>query len=754
MSSEEKAPSKIATIARRTFLVSAGVVGGGVALGLTLSPNRLKIHRDDVASGDEIILNTWVKLTPDNKITVIIPHSEMGQGVGTGLAQMLAEEMDADWETVAIEQAPADDRYINSDLGRGYIIGEGAQIPGFVYPMLDFTFLQLAKGMVGQLTGGSTAIRLTGYHGMRRAGAAAREMLTRAAAKEWGVPVNSVRAESSTLYHDASNRAAPYGAFSAAAAKFTPNLKPALKSPADYKIVGSPKPRLDLPEKVNGAAQFGMDVIVPGMKYAAIAQAPVFGARAVAVADPANAAHQIVNLGDAVVTVADSYWEASNALRQLNIEWQGGDATLSSDALRAKHNAHLEETRHEEVMEKVGNAPAILQSSDTHSVEYAVPYLAHATMEPLNCTASVQDGKCDLWVGHQNPITARDETAKLLGLKKSNVTVHNTYLGGGFGRRSKTDNVIQAARVAAEIGVPVKLIWSREQDMSNDFYRPAVVSRMRGVLENGAISAMSHAYVYADAGMPDSERPFAFQYDVPNKRIARHPYPSPIPVGAWRSVDFTQMGFFNESFIDELAHKAGADPLDFRLTHKTDPRHRAVLERLADEANWGRPLTPGASQGVAIIDSFESIVGQVAEISVEDDNRIRIHRLTSVVDCGQVINPNAAEAQIHSSVIFALSAVFFGEITLENGEVAQQNFPDYDMVRLRNAPKQAVHFMQNHLPPGGLGEPGTPPVAPALTNAIFAAVGARHPRAAADTGGLSERIKIARNNVVLHRKRD
>lgn len=725
MSNEDNKSSKVATIARRTFLVSAGVVGGGVALGLALSPNRLKIYQESVADGDEVILNTWVKLTPDNQLTVIIPHSEMGQGVGTGLAQMLAEEMEADWSTVHIEQAPASDQYVNSDLGRGYIIGDGARIPGFAYPMLDFAFLQLAKGMIGQITGGSTAIRLTGYHGMRRAGAAAREMLMRAAAKEWGVPVQSVRAEESVLYHDESNRSAPFGAFADAAARFKPNLKPAMKSPADYKIVGTPKPRLDIPEKVTGAAQFGMDVMVPGMKYAAIAQAPVYGARTVSVKDPGKAAPQIVDLGDAVVVVADSYWEASKAIGQLEIAWDGGDTTLRSDILRETHASHLSEARHEEVVDKAGDAPAKLEAGDALSVEYAVPYLAHATMEPMNCTAHVHDGQCEIWVGHQNPITARDDAADALGMNKSDVIVHNTYLGGGFGRRARTDNVIQAARVAADIGKPVKLIWSREQDMSNDFYRPAIVSRMQGLVEDGKVSAMAHAYVFSDAGMPDSERPFAFQYDVANKRIARHPYDSPIPVGAWRAVDFTQMGFFNESFMDELAHRAGADPLAFRLAHKSDPRHRAVLERLADEARWGRPETPGAAQGIAIVDSFEAIVGQVAEITIEDNNRVRVHKVTSVVDCGQVINPDAAEAQIHSSVIFALSAVFFGEITLENGKIVQQNFPDYDMIRLRNAPRQPVHFMESDLPPGGLGEPGTPPVAPALTNAIFAGSGTR-----------------------------
>ena len=723
--SDQSGTSKAMKIGRRALLVSAGVVGGGVALGLALSPNRLKIYQDDVAESGETILNTWVKLTPDNRLTVIIPHSEMGQGVGTGLAQMLAEEMEADWDTVSIEQAPATDAYINSDLGRGYIVGEGAKIPGFVYPMLDFTFLQLAKGLVGQITGGSTAIRLTGYHGMRRAGAAAREMLMRAAAKEWDAPMSALRAEASVIHHDASGRSAPFGAFADAAARFTPTLKPDLKTPTDYKIVGSSKPRLDIPEKVTGGAQFGMDVIVPGMRYAAIAQAPVTGAQATAISKSTNADHRIVDLGDAVVVVADSYWEASNTLSQLTITWEGGDAAIDSELLRKRHNAHLVETRHEEVMDKEGDAANMLAADPTLSVEYAVPYLAHATMEPMNCTAHVRDGACELWLGHQNPIAARDDAADLLGLKKSDVIVNNTYLGGGFGRRGRTDNVLQAVRVSQEIGAPVKLIWSREEDMQNDFYRPAIVSRMRGLVEDGAIKAMDHAYIFADAGMPDSERPYAFQYDVPNKRIARHPYESPIRVGAWRSVDFTQMGFFNESFIDELAHSVNADPLAFRLAHKSDPRHRAVLERLAQEADWGRPKTPGASQGVAIVDSFESIVGQVAEVTVDADKRVRLHRLTSVVDCGQVINPDSAEAQIHSSVIFALSAVFFGEITLRNGEVVQRNFPDYDMVRLANAPAQSVHFIKSAQPPGGLGEPGTPPVAPALANAIFAATGER-----------------------------
>jgi isoquinoline 1-oxidoreductase beta subunit len=728
MNDDRKSGSKLGKTTRRTFLVSSGLLGGGLALGLTLAPNRLKMSSPAALSGSEILLNTWVKITPDNQLTVIVPHSEMGQGIGTGLAQMLAEEMEADWDTVSIEQAPADDAHVNSDLGRGYILGEGAKIPSFVYPLLDFTFLQISKTAVGQITGGSTAIRFTGYHGMRRAGAAAKDMLLHAAAQRWDVSMDSLRTANSVVYHDDSNRSATFGELSSEAASFTPPLKPALKKAAEYTIVGQPKPRLDVPEKVNGTAVFGMDVIVPNMLYAAIEQAPVYGAKVVSLNSDAVGGQsndiKVVNLTDAVVVVADSYWAASNALANIEIQWAGGRDTLSSAEVHSRHEHDLD-TQSGEVMHSVGNAAAHLETASTVTAQYAVPYLAHATMEPMNCTAWVRGDTCDIWMGHQNPLYARNEAASVLGIDRENVTLHNCYLGGGFGRRSKLDVVSQAVRIAREIDVPVKLVWSREQDMSNDFYRPAIVSRMRGVVAQGRVKAMSHSYVYADAGMPDSERPFDFQYDVPNKEIARIDCPSPIRTGAWRSVDFTQMGFFNESFFDELAHAQGADPLAFRLAHKTDERERAVLERLKVASNWGHPATPGSAQGVAIVNSFGSIVGQVVEIRVDDDLRVKIDRVTSVVDCGLLINPSAAEAQIQGSVIFGLTAALFGEITLKEGQIEQQNFPSYDMLRMANTPRQAVHFLASDHPPGGLGEPGVPAAAPALANAIFAATGTR-----------------------------
>jgi isoquinoline 1-oxidoreductase subunit beta len=716
-----RSPSSVARWTRRTLLVSAGVIGGGLALGVALAPNRLKMGADTAGDG-EIFLNTWVKLTPDNRITVLIPHSEMGQGAGTGLAQMLAEEMDADWETVAIQDAPLTDAYVNSDLGRGYLLGDAAAVPDFMFRFIDFSLLQVARELVGQMTGGSTAIRLTGQYGMRRAGAAAREMLLKAAAAEWEVPRAELEASGSVVRHPASGRSATYGSLATRAAAFTPSLTPPLKDPSAFRIVGQSKQRLDLPGKVDGSAKFGIDVVVPGMRYAAVQLPPVLEARAASVdAGGLPVGAQVLNLGDAVAVVADSYWTASRALAALKVEWTGGLADLSSEGQARMMTAALADSEREKVDAEGNVAEA---DGAVLSAEYAVPYLAHAAMEPLNCTASVRDDACEVWVGHQNVLFARKAVAETLKLPQDRVIIHKMLLGGGFGRRSENDFVTLAVRIAQQAGVPVKTIWSRETDMTNDRYRPAVRSRLEAKLKDGRISALSHVYI--DAGvMPDSERAFEFQYDVPNRRVERVFRRSEVSVGAWRSVDFTQMGFFHESFMDELAHAAGADPFAFRLAHTTDPRIRRVLEQLGADANWGAQLGPRRAQGVAMVRSFETIVAQAVDASVSEDGRIRVHNVVSVVDCGVVVNPVAARAQITGSVIFALTAALFGEITIKDGRVLQRNFPNYDMLRLANTPRQSVRFIESREHPGGLGEPGVPPAAPALINAIFAATGQR-----------------------------
>ena len=539
--------------------------------------------------------------------------------------------------------------------------------------------------------------------------------------------MTSLAARDSVVTHAASGRTATFGALAARAATFSPNLKPALKDSAEYRIVGTSKPRLDLPEKVNGAAQFGIDVVVPGMVYAAVALAPVRDAQVASVDDAAalgrSGVRQVINLRDAVAVIADSYWTASRALEEVGIDWSGGQTDLSSAAIRVQHMSDLD-TGDMEEMDQAGDVSAALASGTALNAEYEVPYLAHATMEPMNCTVSLRGDGADIWVGHQNQLHARNAIAETLRMTPEQVTMHPVYLGGGFGRRGDMDFVTLAARIAQAADAPVKMIWSRETDMANDTYRPAIISRMQGAVENGRITAFASRYIDARSGMPDSERPFAFQYEVPNRDVARVICPSPVPVGTWRAVDFTQMGFFHESFVDELAEAAGADPFQFRMDHAT-PRRRAVLERLRRESGWDRDLPPGQAIGVAMVDSFETIVAQAVHVTVSEDRAVKVNRVISVVDCGRVINPSAAEAQVTGSVIFGLTSALYGEITLEGGGVQQQNFPEYDMLRLSNAPEQAVHFIASDHAPGGLGEPAVPPVTPALCNAIYRATGTR-----------------------------
>ncbi|MGL4239136.1 molybdopterin cofactor-binding domain-containing protein, partial [Tabrizicola sp.] len=474
---------------RRGFLATAGLVGGGLALGIVLAPNRLKMT--DAAPEGQVVLNTWVRVAPDNTVTVIFPHSEMGQGVGTGLAQMLAEEMEADWAQIRIEQAPPTEAYINSDLGRGYILGDAA-IPGFMNRFIDYSFLQIARFAVGQLTGGSTAIRLTGHYAMRRAGAAAKGMLIQAAAEAWGVDASAIRAEAGRVVGP-DGQSATFGELAGAAAAFTPDLAPPLKDPKDYRIVGQPVTRLDLPAKVNGTAVFGMDVTMPGMGYAAVMLPPVMGARVGAVDESGVTARpglgRVLNLGDAVAVLADSYWTASRALEELAITWEGGRTDLSSAAIATEQETALAGAP-EWMIEAgtVGELPV--------TASYSVPYLAHATMEPMNATVHVRTDGAEVWIGHQNMAFARAAVADHLGLSPDQVVINPTYLGGGFGRRGQMDALILAVRIAVEAGTPVKTIWSRETDMTHDWYRPAVQARLAGAVENGRMTAFRHVYTH------------------------------------------------------------------------------------------------------------------------------------------------------------------------------------------------------------------------------------------------------------------
>ena len=715
---------------RRQLLVAGGVAGGGLLLGFAFAgPSRLTSAARAVATGDERLLTTWIKLSPDNTVTIYVPHSDMGQGIHTALPMMAAEEMEADWQLVRMEQAPAARAFANDGLARGYLAGDIA-IPSALLGVTDFSMLKIAEFMNLQLTGGSTAVRFTGHYGMRVAGAAAKEMLTRAAARRWGVPQAEVVAELSHVHHRASGRSASFGELAAEAAELSPPRAPKLKARADYRIVGTAPARFDIPAKVDGSAQYGIDARVPGMLYAAILHAPVFGGRLESVdAAPALArrgVRQVVELPHAVAVVADSYWRAKQALAALEPRFSdAGLGAVTSETIFVEQEKILAAEKGDKDVE-TGDAPrALAAATRVLEATYRVPYLAHACMEPMNCTARVENGKAEIWTGTQDGLGTAARVAKLAGLGLDDVTVHPLYMGGGFGRRGtgSLDYVDEAVLIAMQVGAPVKLVWSREDDIRQDKYRPAIVSTFRAALDDkGLPVAWDNRYIGRNEPAEAAHIPYA----VPHQSIRVVDRTFHVPFGPWRSVAHTQHTFFTESFTDELAHEAGQDPFAYRralLQHQ--PRHLAVLERAAEMAGWGRPLPAGRARGIAIQQSFGSIAAEVAEISIDAEGRVRVHRVTAAVDCGEVIHPDTARQQVESAIIYGLTAALYGEIAIEGGAVAQSNFTDYEMLTLAETPAIEVHFIESGAALGGLGEPGTPPIAAAVANAVFALTGQR-----------------------------
>lgn len=716
---------------RRGFITAGVLTGGVLAIGVGIREGHRAPKLAGMMEGEgETLVNVWVKIDQDNVVTAIIPHSEMGQGVWTSMSQMLADEMDADWEKVRFEQAPAHEEYANYALGREFIMGE-TKVPGLLQASVNGAFLALTKSMSLQITGGSTAVRFTGQGGMRIAGAAARDMLLRAAAKEWDVPRGELSARNSMIYHDTSGRSATYASFAEAAGKLNPPTQPRLKTTDEYTLMGTSVPRMDIPGKVDGTAQFGMDVDLPGMKYAAVMGPPVFGATVTSLDESAaqsmRGVVKVINEGDFVAVVGDSYWHAQQAIYALDITWsETGKEGLNQEAVYTQFRADMAaavEAGKEKVDIKVGDArKATASAAQVFEAEYEVPYLAHAAMEPINATAQVQDGKVDLWIGHQNPLDARDQVAKYLKVKKHDVTVHNYLLGGGFGRRSEADYPLMAVRIAQHFDHPVKMIWSREQDTQQDFYRPAVTSKViAGLGEDGRPVSWDYQFVHKHDPPEASE----IAYSIDNQLIHFAESDNPIRFGPWRSVDHTQHGFFVESFIDELAHETGADPLAYRKSLLADkPRYLTALDAVADAAGWGRELPEGRGLGVAVTDSFGTLVAQIAEVDVTGD-RPRVVKVWSAADPGYVMNPDGFTAQIESGIIYGLTAALYGDITVEDGAIAQSNFHDYEMLRIDEAPEIEVILINSGARVGGGGEPGTPPIAPAVANAIFAATGKR-----------------------------
>jgi isoquinoline 1-oxidoreductase beta subunit len=700
---------------RRAFIGAGTIVGGGFVLGVgevAFAPSRHSVR----PGSDPGRLNTWITVAPDNRITVLVPHCEMGQGIHTALAMMAAEEMDADWSLIEVKEAPALDEYANGYIARAFA---GDSIPRPLERGFDYGMYRLMRIAGLQMTGGSTSLRSTGQYGMTIAGAAARQMLIEAGAAKFAVKPADCIAQQSRVIHSASNRSATFGELAADAAKLSIPTKPALKDPSRYTIRHTAIPRIDIPFKVNGSAKYGIDVAVPGMLQAAIDLAPVFGGKLVSVdtapAESMPGVKKVIKLEDGVAVVADSYWRARKALAALKPQYtDAGNSGVTSATIFAAFDKSL------------GAPPAMPNgAAKVITADYKVPFLGHATMEPMVCTAKVDGDRAEIWAGSQDPLNARGTAAKALGISAENVTYNNFALGGGFGRRLPyfLDYIDLGARIAKAMSpTPIKTIWSRENDIQRDYYRPAGMARFAGALdENGAPLAVKSFY----AGGGDGESVF-MPYAIASKDAGARDAKHPIRTGPWRSVLNSQHGFFKESFIDEMAYAAGKDPYRFRLDLLNDqPLFKAALEKAAAMSGWGTPLPAGEGRGIALTQCFGSIVAEVAHVEVSADGVLKVKHIYAAVDCGPVVNTDTAAAQAEGGIIFGLSAALLGEITIAEGKAVQRNFRDYRMIKIKDAPDVSVEFLQSGAPIGGLGEPCVPGVGPAVANAIFAACGVR-----------------------------
>lgn len=717
---------------RRAFLTTGALVGGGLIVGVAIRPgHRTPKLASLVERSGETLINAWVKILPDNSITVIVPHAEMGQGVHTVLPMMLADEMDADWSTVSMEQAPVHDEYASNDIVREVALPR--QVPGIVEDTLKGTFLKIAQSMSLQITGGSFSVRGTGTWSMRVAGAAARELLIDAAAEQWQVPANEIRVEKSVLYHDKSNRSDQFIAFANAAAGKQGASKPKLKTPEQFNIMGKHVERFDIPSKVDGTAVFGVDVELPDMKYACVKCAPVFGSTVLSI-DSSDATVmagvvKIVDLGTGVGVIADSYWQAKKALGKVNVTYTESKTNrVTSEAIFEQFGKSMDDAianENEEDDHKAGDARGVLtKAKNIIEAEYRVPHLAHSTMEPMNCTAWSHNDQLEIWAGLQNPLGVRNTLAEQFDFEPENVVINNVYLGGGFGRRAMDDYPIQGAKLALAVpGVPVKMIWSREEDTQQDFYRPAIMSRFKASLDdNGMPEAWENQFV--DKHEP-AEAP-TIPYAVANQYIHYINSPTHIRFGPWRSVDHTQHAFFTESFIDELAAKAGKDPYQYRYDLLSNElRVRNVLETAAKMANWGKAMPQGWGQGIALQRSFNTIVAEVVDVDMTN-GKPRVDKVYCAADPGYAMSTDGFKAQMESGIIYGLTAALYGEINIKDGAVVESNFHNYKMLRMNESPSIEIEIINSDdTSLGGGGEPGTPPIAPALSNAIFAITGNR-----------------------------
>jgi isoquinoline 1-oxidoreductase subunit beta len=704
--------SEIHNLSRRRFLKTSVLAGGGLVLGVYLPElaGRAEAAQDKPRP---FAPNAFVRIGADDRVTVLINHSEMGQGTFTALSMLVAEELDADWSRVRPEHAPVDPAY--NHVG---------------FPI--------------QMVGGSTST-WTEWDRLRRAGATARAMLVAAAAATWKVEPKTCTTENGHVLHAASKQRFSYGQLAERASRLKPPKDVTLKDPKNFRLIGRPVKRLDTPEKVDGTGVFGIDVKVEGMLTAVVARPPVFGARLkrfdAGKAKAVPGVRHVIEIDRGVAVVADGFWPAKKGRELLQITWDEGPLAKLDSRTQLEEYAALAKKPGVVAKRQGDAAKALGQSARRSEATYELPYLAHATMEPLNCVAHVRSDGCDVWTGTQFQTGDRDAAA---GLKPEQVKVHTMLVGGGFGRRAVADGhfVREAVQISRAVKAPVKVIWTREDDTRGGFYRPAAYHAIRaGLGKDGNPLAWQHRIVCQSilAGTPfekalikggleetSVEGASDLPYEVPNLLVDWQQAPRGVPVLWWRSVGHSHNAFVVETFIDELAHAAGRDPYQYRMAlMKKHPRHRAALELAAQRAGWGKPLAEGRGRGLAVHESFKSFVAQVAEVSVSKEGKVRVHRVVCAIDCGPVVNPDIIRAQMEGGIVFGLTAALYGQITFENGRVRQGNFHDYPLLRMNEMPVVEAHIVPSTETMGGVGETAVPPVAPALANAIFAVTGRR-----------------------------
>lgn len=709
------------TLKRRTFLKTSTLAGAGFAIGFTFDPfvSLATGSGPSVSRTKGAELGLWVRIASDGTITLIAPSSEMGQGVNTSLSMIIAEELEADWQSIKTETAPAHSDYKNPNN-----------------PL--------------QFTGGSSSLRGF-WEPLREVGAAAREMLKTAAAQKWDVPVNECEAKSGKILHKKSGCEIGYGELAEAAGKLDVPSDPVLKSPEDYELIGKPVTRLDLPAKVTGSAQFGIDVRIPGMLFATVRQSPVFEGEVLSFDETAaknvRGVVAVVQVSNGIAVVADNTWRAKKGMEALNPQFKDGKTAgessmpgLDSQQVREQFLAALDDEGKGE--NDAEHAAAGLPFLD---LEYEVPFLAHATLEPMNCTAYVRDDFCEVWAPTQNQEMSMDAAKDITDLDEDQIRIHTTLLGGGFGRRLETDYVKQAVTVSKLLEKPVQLTWMREEDIQHDFYRPASMSRLQISLgrdgfplkwENQLAAPSILKRYFSPLGWfgfdpTSTEGADVLPYAIPDFDFDYSLVDPGVPVGFWRSVGSSHNAFYTESAIDEAAHTAKQDPFEYRrklLAQK--PRFRKVLEKVAADANWGRRIPEGHGLGIALHKSFASIVGAVLEVSANASGNLKMHKVWITIDCGKVVNPDTVRAQMEGGFVFGLSAALGEEITLKNGRVEQSNFHDYTILRMKGVPEISVSIIENRTLDddqiGGVGEPAVPLAAPVLANAIFAVTGKRY----------------------------